>query len=546
MKKQTKRILSMMIVLVMLFSALYINTTESNAATTSGWRWPIEGQIFGRGWNGSHKAIDIQAGYGTTVVAAKEGTVVCASTVSSDASYLCPGCQYYGAGYHVVIQHPTGQYSFYDHLSSVSVKKGAYVTGGQKIGGVGATGNATGNHLHFAISSSGLFNLTDPLKILTPFSSVRADVSADNVILTGVFGAYGPTMQTAGFYIGTDRNNLKKVTETLNTNGYTNGNAILNINYSLSKWYPNLVKGNTYYYKMYITRDGVEYCSDIYSFQYGSHTHSYNAGTITKQPTCTDSGVKTYTCTGCGAVKTDSMPALGHQYTSVVVAPIPGKQGYTIHTCSTCGNSYKDSYTDYVATTDPVIYADDVTARSGSTITVPVYVENNPGAAYTKLKISYSECLTLLSAVNQNLFTGTYTTSKTTDTKPYVVQWMGAEDASADGCCVILTFRIAENAAEGAYHITIACEEAYNSEYEDIPFTIVNPTVTVKNLLPGDLNGDGTVNGKDGVLLAQYLADWDVSIDIAAADVNGDGTVNGKDGILLAQYLADWDVVLGK
>ena len=61
----------------------------------------------------------------------------------------------------------------------------------------------------------------------------------------------------------------------------------------------------------------------------------------------------------------------------------------------------------------------------------------------------------------------------------------------------------------------------------------------------GDVNGDGKVNGKDGVLLAQYLAEWDVTINVDAADVNGDGKVNGKDGVLLAQYLAEWDVALG-
>lgn len=59
------------------------------------------------------------------------------------------------------------------------------------------------------------------------------------------------------------------------------------------------------------------------------------------------------------------------------------------------------------------------------------------------------------------------------------------------------------------------------------------------------MNGDGKVNGKDGVLFAQHLAEWGVTINMDAADVNGDGKVNGKDGVLLAQYLAEWDVTLG-
>ncbi|MBR2889377.1 MAG: hypothetical protein IKC09_03780 [Oscillospiraceae bacterium] len=38
---------------------------------------------------------------------------------------------------------------------------------------------------------------------------------------------------------------------------------------------------------------------------------------------------------------------------------------------------------------------------------------------------------------------------------------------------------------------------------------------------------------------------WDVTIAGAAADCNGDGKINGKDLILLRQYLAGWDVALG-
>lgn len=80
-----------------------------------------------------------------------------------------------------------------------------------------------------------------------------------------------------------------------------------------------------------------------------------------------------------------------------------------------------------------------------------------------------------------------------------------------------------------------------------IQFTngIAMTTLRIVDLISGDINGDGKVNGKDGVLLAQYLAEWNVAINMDAADVNGDGKVNGKDGVLLAQYLAEWDVTLG-
>ena len=62
--------------------------------------------------------------------------------------------------------------------------------------------------------------------------------------------------------------------------------------------------------------------------------------------------------------------------------------------------------------------------------------------------------------------------------------------------------------------------------------------------LPGDVNGDGTVNNKDLGLLRQYLNKWEVTIDERAADVNADGSVNNKDMGLLRQYLNKWDVTL--
>ena len=63
-------------------------------------------------------------------------------------------------------------------------------------------------------------------------------------------------------------------------------------------------------------------------------------------------------------------------------------------------------------------------------------------------------------------------------------------------------------------------------------------------VLPGDVNGNGTVDGNDATVLLQYAAGWDVEIKDAAADVNADGTIDGHDATLLLQYAAGWDVEL--
>lgn len=75
---------------------------------------------------------------------------------------------------------------------------------------------------------------------------------------------------------------------------------------------------------------------------FNTHTHSYSS-VVTKQPTCTSTGVRTFTCS-CGSSYTESIPATGHKYTTTVIAPTTTEKGYTLHKCSVCGDSYKDNY----------------------------------------------------------------------------------------------------------------------------------------------------------------------------------------------------------
>ncbi len=66
--------------------------------------------------------------------------------------------------------------------------------------------------------------------------------------------------------------------------------------------------------------------------------HDYNART-TKNPTCTENGIKTYTCIECGDVYTKNIPALGHDYDSGVVTnkATCKATGVKTYTCEDCG-----------------------------------------------------------------------------------------------------------------------------------------------------------------------------------------------------------------
>jgi murein DD-endopeptidase MepM/ murein hydrolase activator NlpD len=110
------------------------------------------GDRFGPRGDRFHSGIDLLAATGTPVRAAGAGTVTFAG--------WNPG----GYGNLVVIDHANGVSSWYAHLSRIDVTSGAAVTTATQVAQVGATGNATGPHLHFEVRLRGA--VTDPLAAL--------------------------------------------------------------------------------------------------------------------------------------------------------------------------------------------------------------------------------------------------------------------------------------------------------------------------------------------------------------------------------------------
>ncbi len=97
---------------------------------------------YGARGDGMHTGIDIGAGHGSAVVAAESGTVTMAGW-------------YGGYGKCVDISHGEGVVTRYAHLSNINVEVGQSVARGEFIGRVGATGYATGPHLHFEVIVNG-------------------------------------------------------------------------------------------------------------------------------------------------------------------------------------------------------------------------------------------------------------------------------------------------------------------------------------------------------------------------------------------------------
>ena len=131
-----------------------IAAARATATDAQGWRqrfiWPRTGRISGlfgsqriyQGQPGAyHGGVDVTGVTGAPVVAPADGVVILAAV---DKPFTLEG-------HLLMIDHGHGLNSAFLHLSRIDVKPGDHVSRGQRIGAVGATGRATGPHLHWGM-----------------------------------------------------------------------------------------------------------------------------------------------------------------------------------------------------------------------------------------------------------------------------------------------------------------------------------------------------------------------------------------------------------
>ena len=131
---------------------------DARSDFAEGFDWPLSGRISGRfgasrSYNGKpgspHSGMDIAAPSGTPISAPAAGLV----TFANEELYLTGGT--------LLIDHGHGLSSVFLHLSRIDVQPGQRIERGQRIGAVGATGRASGPHLHWGVNWFG--TRLDPL-----------------------------------------------------------------------------------------------------------------------------------------------------------------------------------------------------------------------------------------------------------------------------------------------------------------------------------------------------------------------------------------------
>ncbi len=126
------------------YGAGYCGEIYEGAVGTYNFLWPTNyAWLSGYDYNSNiHPAIDIGGVLGDPIYATDTGVVVYA------------GWSDYGYGWLVVIDHGTGWQSAYAHLNGYSVNCGQSVYQGDVIAALGSSGQSSGPHLHFELSSS--------------------------------------------------------------------------------------------------------------------------------------------------------------------------------------------------------------------------------------------------------------------------------------------------------------------------------------------------------------------------------------------------------
>lgn len=140
-----------------------LSPSERLAQGLSGMIWPLPidrpflvTSPYGARGQRHHNGLDISGNGGDPIYAAQRGTVTYSGWMN-------------GYGNTIMLDHGNGITTLYGHASKLYVGRGQGVARGEVIGAVGATGNATGNHVHFEIAWAGV--AIDPRQMLPRLAS---------------------------------------------------------------------------------------------------------------------------------------------------------------------------------------------------------------------------------------------------------------------------------------------------------------------------------------------------------------------------------------
>lgn len=650
------------------------------------WKWgPLYGTTEDR-----FAVADIGAANGTKIFSVAAGTVWKTGYDSESGNWI-------------IIHHNDGTYAYYGHMA----EKSKYTAGNSVSAGT-QLGNVSSGHLHFEWSghdpgceylSMGFVKLASAAKekphvhdgtqpsdvTIEPYSNKTAGTTGDKWLYPAfkvtvpnyrnsgittvgytVYTVNGTEMfrfqETYKSGVNQDGTSYKNTFFGARTDGGANMDLAEDI-YDVSREYltdARFIPGHSYKVKGFVVFDGKRYESSEYGFATtGTKQCAWNSGKVTKQPNCTATGVKTYTCLTCGGTKTESIapkghtpgsaadcttpqkctvcgtqlkPALGHNYsgsywysthpheeyqrcircnaekktgntkkvdgcsicypTFTITynanggsgAPVPqtktsGKaltlsstkptrQGYTFLGWATSSSASSTQYnpgssftTDAnttlyavwrkdVAPTGAQLVVGSVTGRSGSIISVPISIKNNPGiyAIRFEMEIDTNVFEFVSFDCSSSVFPTDSYSGFDSATKKFKLNRSGnsvENNVVSDGILTIVKLRIKDNVADGTYNL-IACSDAKNTISLEGPVNVSDgiASVSISNYLLGDANGDGQITNADLLIMKRYIFNkntYPLPCPMNVVDINGDNECTNADILRVCRYIFNKD-----
>lgn len=125
---------------------------------------------------------------------------------------------------------------------------------------------------------------------------------------------------------------------------------------------------------------------------------------------------------------------------------------------------------------------DSIKAQAGQEVTMPVYIENNPGFSGTKITVSYDENLKVISVEKGNVLNyGNFVQNADNSAdNSFDVVWNSSIENKANGVMFIVTFKLPDNAA-GDYNVKITYDKdnTFNAKYDDVTFDCGSAVISV-------------------------------------------------------------------
>ncbi len=270
--------------------------------------------------------------------------------------------------------------------------------------------------------------------------------------------------------------------------------------------------------------------------------HTEGEWIVESEPSCGTEGLKYTHCTECGARIEEIIPAVGEHIVSEWIVDIEAtavSSGSRHKECLVCGTVMETDVIDILAT----LKIEDVIAKPGSTVSVTLDIQNNPGIIGAALTFEFDPALTLVDATSGGAWSLLTLTTPANYNSPCTFVWDGLNVSDySNGTIITLTFEVPTGVEIGTvYNIsaTYSFGNMINAEFENVDVHIECGSITVEELM-GDVNDDGVVDVADVIALRRYMSSgYDVTINFDQTDMNDDGVITMADIILLRRYITN-------